>query len=241
MSGTIIPKMITNGLVLCLDAANSKSFVSGSTLWNDLSTYINNCILTNGPTYNSSNGGNIVFDGNDDYIINNSSSSLNFGTGNYTINVWFKSNTSIRRTLFSRFDYDNTGSIERGYYMDILANGKVRTGFETDGNNYRITDSLTTVNTNQYFCATVVRTNQTTVNLYINGIFESSNGLTFGTTTSINAVTAPFSIGRRGDYQAPAFTNYFVGSIPQISIYNRALSATEILQNYNAMKKRFGL
>ncbi len=241
MAGIISKKMITNGLVLYLDVSNTKSFISGSTVCNDLSATIANGILINGPTYNSSNGGSIVFDGVDDYIDCGTSSLLNFGTGNYTVNIWFKTNTSIRRTLFSRFDYDGTGTIERGYYMDVLANGKVRSGFEVNGNNYRITDSLTTVNTNQYFCATVVRTNENTVNLYINGIFESTNGFTQGSTSSINAVTAPFSIGRRADYQTLTFTNYFVGNIPQIAVYNRALSAAEILQNYNSSKKKFGL
>jgi hypothetical protein len=61
--------IITDGLVLYLDAANTKSIVSGSTTWNDLSRSGNNGTLVNGPTFNSGNGGSIVFDGLDDYMI----------------------------------------------------------------------------------------------------------------------------------------------------------------------------
>ena len=80
------PKIVTNGLVLCLDAGNVKSYVSGSTTWTDLSPTQKNGILTNGPTFNSSNGGSIVFDGVDDYI--NSSFAA---PASETIIVWAKS------------------------------------------------------------------------------------------------------------------------------------------------------
>lgn len=241
MSFNYSPKIVTNGLVLCLDAANNKSYVSGSTSWIDLSPSQNIGTLTNGPTFSSTNGGAIVFDGTNDYILGPSATSLNFGTGNYTLNAWFKTNTSIRRTILSRFDYDNTGTIERGYYVDVLSTGKIRTSFESNGANYRIADSNTSVNTNVYFYVSVTRTNATTINVYLNGVFETSNTITLGTPSNIDTVTAPFSIARPNDYQTPVFSNYFIGNIPQILIYNRALSASEILQNYNATKTRFGL
>ena len=70
MAFNFSPKIVTDGLVLCLDAANSKSIVSGSTTWNDLSRGGNNGNLVNGPTFNSGNGGSILFDGVDDYVSN---------------------------------------------------------------------------------------------------------------------------------------------------------------------------
>jgi hypothetical protein len=233
--------IVTNGLVLDLDAAKKDSYPGTGTAWNDISGNRNNGTLTNGPTFNTNNGGSIVFDGVDDYVDCGSSSLLNFGTGNYTIGVWFKTNTSIRRTILSRFDYNNTGTIERGYYIDVLSTGKIRTAFESNGFNYRAADSNTLINTNNYFYATVTRTNATTINVYINGVFETSNTLTAGTPSNIDAVTAPFSIGRRADYQTPAFDNYFLGNVSLVQIYNRALSTTEITQNYNALKGRYGL
>ena len=243
MSGRIAyyGNIVKDGLVLDLDAAKLDSYPKTGTTWNDISGNGNNGTLTNGPVYDSTNFGNVVFDSVDDYVDCSSSSLLNFGTGNFTLCAWFKTNTTLRRTILSRFDYNNLGTIERGYYIDILATGKIRTAFETDGTNYRVTDSNTLVNTNNYFYVTATRTNTTTINVYVNGVFESSNTLTQGTPSSINVVTAPLTIGRRADYQTPTFTNYFVGNIPSVQLYNRALSASEILQNYNALKGRFGL
>jgi hypothetical protein len=68
MSLSHSPSIVTNGLVFCLDAANSKSYPGTGTDWTDLSGNQINGILTNGPAYNSSNGGSIVFDGINDYI-----------------------------------------------------------------------------------------------------------------------------------------------------------------------------
>ena len=206
-------RIVTDGLVLSLDAADQNSYPGSDTTWNDLSGNGNNGTLVNGPTFNSANGGSIVFDGTSQYIDCGSSSLLNFGTGNYTLGAWFKTNTSIRRTILSRFDYDGLGTIERGYYIDILSTGKIRTAFETNGSNYRLADSNTSVNTNNYFYVTATRTNTTTINIYVNGIFETSNTLTVGTPSNIDAVTAPLTIGRRADYQTPFFSNYFIGNM----------------------------
>jgi len=69
MSFNYSPKIVTDGLVLYLDAANIKSYVSGSTIWRDISrSGASNGIIVNGPIFNSLNGGSISFDGVDDYI-----------------------------------------------------------------------------------------------------------------------------------------------------------------------------
>ena len=68
MSTKYSPKIVTDGLVLCLDAANSKSYPGSGTSWNDLSRNNNTGTLTNGPTYTSSFGGSSVFDGTNDYV-----------------------------------------------------------------------------------------------------------------------------------------------------------------------------
>lgn len=234
--------IIRNNLVLYMDAGNKKSYGVTNLNINDLSVYSNNGVLTNNPTWNPLNRGSIVFDGTDDFILGAQSNSLNFGTGNFTINVWFRSTTVARRTILSRFDDNGLGTIERGYYIDILSTGKIRAAFETSGLNYRIADSTTSVNTNGYFFVSFVRSNATTANIYVNGVLEGTNTLTLGTTVSIDTVTAPFSIARRADYQTPIGPfNFFIGNIAIVQIYNRALSQTEILQNYNAQKKRFNL
>ena len=89
MAINVRPSIVTSGLVLNLDAANMKSYPRSGTTWRDLSGLGNNGTLTNGPTFNSQNGGSIVFDGVDDYAsINNTIG--NFGTSDFTINFFFK-------------------------------------------------------------------------------------------------------------------------------------------------------
>ena len=87
------PKIITDGLVLFLDAANPKSFVSGSTTWNDLTTNFNNGTLVNDPTYSLTNSGNIVFDGTDDNIQLGNASKFISGS-NITVDTWVKTNVT---------------------------------------------------------------------------------------------------------------------------------------------------
>jgi len=84
------PKIISNGLVLYLDAANNKSYPRTGTTWYDLSGNNNNGTLTNGPTFNSANGGSIVYDGADDSV---NLSLVSSNVNNVTTEVWFKANT----------------------------------------------------------------------------------------------------------------------------------------------------
>ena len=80
------PKIVTNGLVLCLDAGNTKSYPGSGTAWNNLSSTSNNGTLTNGPTYDSTNGGSLIFDGTNDYI--QSGSFSNLLTADITVETW---------------------------------------------------------------------------------------------------------------------------------------------------------
>ena len=80
-------KIVTDGLVLCLDAADRNSYVSGSSTWRDVAGS-NNGTLTNGPTFSSANGGSLVFDGVDDSVI---SPPPVVGSTGITIIIWFKS------------------------------------------------------------------------------------------------------------------------------------------------------
>ena len=117
------PKIVTNGLVLYLDAANKKSYPGTGTTWTDLSGLGNNGTLTNGPTFNSANGGSIVFDGVDDYVSVANNSSLNAST--QTVSVWYYAQTiSLSRSATILGKHDTAGSYN-GYnffstnYFDI--------------------------------------------------------------------------------------------------------------------------
>jgi hypothetical protein len=101
------PKIVTDGLVLYLDAANTKSYVSGSTTWNDISRGGNNGTLVNGPTFNRGNGGSIEFDGVDDYVTTNSETkNLIQGQTNITVGITFQLDTiDVLRGLIGTLAY----------------------------------------------------------------------------------------------------------------------------------------
>ncbi len=76
MAGSSGPDLITNGLVLALDAADKNSYLGSGTSWYDLSGNGNTGALTNSPTFNSSNGGSIAFDGTNQCVVVNSNASI---------------------------------------------------------------------------------------------------------------------------------------------------------------------
>jgi len=208
-------KIVTNGLVLCLDAADRNSYVSGSTTWRDVAGS-NNGTLTNGPTFNSSNGGSIVFDGVNDYTNLGNPSSLNILT--FTICVWARSSTFT--------DYQNVifkGDTIKGQYGIVITS----TGDWAVQPNTVFLGDLITLNTWNFFTGTY---DGTKITAYRNGIQKGQYSIS--QTNSGNIVT----IGAD-----TVNTRYFNGNIALTQIYNRALTATEVLQNYNAQKSRFGL
>ena len=82
------PRVVTNGLVLHLDAANIRSYPGSGTAWTDLSGQGNNGTLTNGPTFDANNAGSIVFDGTNDYVLGSTFTGL--GSSNRAVDVWFR-------------------------------------------------------------------------------------------------------------------------------------------------------
>jgi hypothetical protein len=220
------PNVVTNGLVLALDAANSKSYVSGSTTWNDLSGNGNNGTLVNGPTFSSTNGGSIVFDGSNNSIIIPHNSSLSVGN-----------NLSV----FSWFYVNSTGS-----YQPIVAKSYNNNGWElanNTGGTLRCTLRPSIVNNNNITIGSLTANNwyyggftcdNTTISLYLNGVLQGTTPV-----SSINLdTTSSLYIAQRSD---GTNINYFNGKISTTQIYNKALSSSEVLQNYNAQKSRFNL
>jgi len=235
MAFNFSPKVVTDGLVLYLDAANSKSIVSGSTTWNDLSRGGNNGTLVNGPTFDSANGGNIVFDGSDDYVI--TQQNLGFsGDINTTISTWIYPTSvtgEIATTLIGNSDGTLTGM---GICIGINGPGSVSVEFWT-GNGMRTTSNVIQINKWYNIVATKsIGTINSTTSLYINGISQ----LFIVTSNNIpNITNYTISIGAIKGTAVTQF--YFTGKIAQTLIYNRALTPQEVLQNYNATKTRFGL
>ena len=124
------PNVVTDGLVLYLDAGNTKSYPGSGTGWIDLSGRVNNGILANGPTFDSSNGGSIVFDGSNDYTDVADSSSINFGTNSFSFNFWIKSTqSSAYAGLIGK--YGLTG----GYDINMQVNGAINVEFRAGTGN----------------------------------------------------------------------------------------------------------
>jgi len=234
------PNIVTDGLVLNLDAANIKSYVSGSTTWRDLSRGGNNGTLVNGPTYSSTNGGSIVFDGVDDYSQILDNPSLNFGLGNFTINCWIRilnPNANFNFILSKHSNPGSAGSEGVGFFLSPhnTASGNVRTYIRDSNNIGGLIDgppgqNLRDGNWKNVSFILNRQSNSYTVinNFYGNPVNLSSMG-------NISNNTSLFLGGGGGGFSLLNI-QYSI-----IQLYNRALSAQEILQNYNSTKSRFGL
>jgi len=212
------PKIVTNGLVFALDAANNKSYPGSGTSWYDLSGNSNNGTLTNGPTFSNVNQGSIVFDGVNDYVQTNLS-----GMGQVSL-VCFFNPTISNSGLYYEGLIDNDTPGQYGQGMGI--NNGV---FETILDNQFWTPNVSVDVGRWQMC--VLSINSTTAKFYKNGILRSTLSYTQGAVTTSNYI-----IGKSN-----ANARYINGKIAICLIYNRVLSDTEVLQNYNATKSRFGL
>lgn len=235
------PPIVTDGLVFYVDAGNSKSYPGTGTTWTDM-VGSNNGTLTNGPTFSSSNGGSIVFDDSDDISIHGSSNDI---TGNnlqtLTFNAWFKA-SSTDNGYISTVKRLSTDSTLITLHSNVVGSGQLSAGhigFMTRSYDNTAHDSLTDNNNGngwnygQWHYVTAVVNGLTRI-LYIDGIQKASDS-TFGM-QSVTGNTANFTIGGFNTSNTSAL---FGGNIANVSFYRRALSSSEILQNYNALKNRF--
>lgn len=234
MSFSYSPKIVTNGLILYLDAANANSFVSGSTIWNDLSRGGYNGVLTNGPTFNSGNGGSIVFDGINDYISIAGGGGLS-GASNGTIDIWVKWISTTQPVGYSLAYGPVCARQSNAIFSNniICLNGaNPTTSKVTVRMNSSVTNTLTsTSNAGLDWVNIIITFSPTSTNLYFNSSLEHTT-----TGVALSSGNVPLTLGAWID----AGVGYSNSNIGCFKIYNRALSATEVLQNYNTTKTRFG-
>jgi len=222
-------KIVTDGLVLCLDAADRNSYVSGSTTWFDMAGS-NNGTLTNGPTFNTGSGGNIVFDGVDDYT---TIPTFTIPTGSFSCESFFQwSNLGSGRGSIFSLNYNNptTGYLIR---QKDDSSGKFVIWSDYGSESGIFSTAALTINTWNH--VVVVQSSGTCL-IYINGVLDSSQSLP----NPVLNQSYPILLGVRAT-SGPSAGAYLPGRIGVSRIYNRTLSATEVLQNYNAQKSRFGL
>ena len=232
MSTNYSPKIVTSGLILCLDAGNNKSFVSGSSTWFDLSRNNNSGSLNNTPTFSTDAKGSILFDGT-----NESVSRASVNVSYLTVDVWAKWTQFFSdpngHALVSNSDTDSGDPIN-GYLLYQATGAPYnRVQAFVYGSSLTVLTSVSTLSTGVWYNITFTYDGSAT-RLYLNGRLDTGSNVAVGT---IAASSANFLIG--STYTAG--NSAFSGNVSNIKLYNRALSATEILNNYNATKRRFGL
>lgn len=214
------PLIVTDGLQVYLDAGNTRSYLgSGNTAY-DLSGSGNTSALTNGPTYLSSNLGTFVLDGSNDYILVNLQANILSKTAYTKIAYFYVTSFSTSNNIIS-----GGFSGQHAFWLQGLQ--KLYAGH--NGNWSTVTGN-TTLSLNTWYFGAVTYSNSTGWKLYLNG---REDGTSVDTTTFTG--NQEISIG---SYNTG---NNFTGRIASVQVYNRALSASEIVQNYNATKRRYGL
>jgi len=211
----------TSGLVLHLDAGNAASYPGSGTTWTDLSGNGNNGTLINGPTYSSANGGVILFDGSNDYVAGSIPT-----LDTWTMSCWYLSNNITSALVFYPFSGTNVPNSGIGFGGTFDVNTQNKWYFFDSVTSFNASSTAIIVDT--WYNLTVTKSS-TVYNLYTNGVLSvSGSGLDLSLTQ--------YNLGRRGN--AVWYAN---GRIAQSLIYNKALSASEVSQNFNALRGRFGL
>jgi len=219
--------IITSGLVLYLDAGNTSSYSGSGTTWTDLSGNNNHGTLINGPTYSSTNGGSLVLDGSNDYIDFGNSASLSAigGTTNITVSGW-----AYYTAYGGGGQSYSVITVKGAPWTWLLENylDTFRFRIVAGGADVAVGD-VSTHQLNVWY--NVVGTyDGSNMRLYINGVLKNTVPQTG--TLATNTETAKI-----GTWQG---TNYnLTGRVSNVSIYNRVLTAAEVLENYNALRPRF--
>jgi hypothetical protein len=217
--------IVTRGLVLYYDVNEPVCYSSGRTDIQDLSRNGNVGTLVNGVGYSANNGGSLVFDGTNDYLSFNNltTSSLGLTSSNgATLSCWLNITLLSRWTGVFSF-WSTAGNTDFGWDIDLNNNLRICKG------TFSSSSSLNSYS-NIWSYYSLVSNSSGTI-FYINSTQFS---------TSAISGNVPFTAGRNlmfGDN----WDNPIQGNSSQIQIYNRALSATEIQQNFNASRNRFGI
>ena len=219
------PSIVSDGLVLCLDAANTKSYPGSGTTWTDISGKGYDGTLTNGPTFSSNYGGNIVFDGSNDFVTGVHNSELNL-RNDVTVECWFR-RTGSRSSWVRIFGKGNSSNRTYGLWYHVNNNYFLYQRYGPSSINVMPTIPVV-LNTWYHMVGTSSGSNHT---LYLNGVNVGTGSLS----QTFHSSTDPYKVGSfDGSY-------HHIGDVSNCRIYNRALSEAEVKQNYNAFRGRYGI
>jgi hypothetical protein len=227
------PPIVTNGLVLALDAADRNSYPGSGTTWTDLSGRGNTGTLT-GAGYNSANGGSLTFDGTDDIVNTTLNQTTTFGSSGFTfnlaLNVTDDGATDVRRALLgnTNFGVDGFGF---GFNHDASNTNKWNITFYPSYNILNFDSYTPNFGNNEFI--TLWYNGTDTIRLYRNGELLSS--LSVPNTKTYRNANVLIGTFNQGGWSP------FLGKIYLVQAYNRALTASEVSQNFNALRGRFNI
>jgi hypothetical protein len=225
--------IVTDGLVLYLDAGKTNSYPGNGTVWTDLSGNGLNGTLVNGPTFDSANNGSIVFDSSDDYVTVANNALLN-PTTTITIGAYFNISSfginSYAPIIFKQNNYN--GFFEQ--YSLVLTSTLV--GFVLTGTDrvQKIASSNLDYRNQTIYAVGSCDTSTDEMKFYVNGTLITT--ISFTSTFDISSLS--LSIGGTGN-TGTSYPGYSNGKIYNVQIYNKILSQIEITQNYEALRTRF--
>lgn len=230
------PNLITKNLILTYDAGSYRSYVGSGTSWLDLTANAYDGTLTNGPTFSSNNNGYFSFDYTNDYVTTVGMGSYTYSDG-ITVGVWHYNGGgtgAYRGVVTNGTTDDRIGGFDLRYGRENYSGG-ANNGTTLNWAVTNTTGTTTSVQINanvnewHYYVGTY---DNTTVKSYKDGsLFTSATHSAGGI---LKTKTASTTIAL-----SPGTSEYLDGRLAYVQIYNRALSDTEILNNYNVMKKRF--
>ena len=222
MSTRYNPSIVRDNLVLYLDAANTKSYPGSGTTWKDISGKYIDGTLTNGPTFDSGNKGSIVLDGSNDYIQLPTNSNLTF-TGDFSYETWLTTDTQ----LTSNHIWSTSGGQTFQFTTNTSPNQIIYYSNETSNQAFGVLN-------NDTWGHLILTRSGNTLTGYLNGAQAWTNTPGSSPTHDFSGL----SIGRRTISPAGF---YWDGKFAAVRMYSKGLTSTEVQQNYNAFKGRFGL
>ncbi len=242
MSLSHSPLIVRDGLVLCLDAANPRSYPKSGTTWSDLAG-ANDGTLTNGPTFDADDKGSIVFDGSNEYVNMGDLSYIFNNVTQYSVNLWFyHSGSNSLAGIFGKLGTSGSLIAIQIYSTSLYFH-------PSDSNSKRgYIDSF----------SQIIPTDQWThVGMVYNGSGEEGSFTTAGNVKRLKVFINGQQVSINYDGNIPTSTGSIGsatwalgawrenrelnGGFSGLSIYNRALTASEVLQNYNATRGRYGI
>ena len=236
------PRIVTDGLVFCVDAANARSYPKTGTTLTDLKGGNSGTLNNMADNFDSANGGSLTFDGSNETVsFGSAGAAIVNGLSELTLEVCFKASaiSSDRGLIFgdTTSNGKDNGFILRFDNAGFLGGGNnvIKAGFGANDNNNAgsAIESSANIQSTDWVCISVVSDVGTSINLYKDALLDTATGTSYtGSVTSVSNCD-DLVIGRGS--KSPLWN----GKIQSVRIYNRILTADEIRQNYLATKERY--